>query len=215
MSTNLQTNLNNCVTYFWIISHQLRNISLTAFAPDGNLKVLGAPWSFPILSLTPQLLSPFAGSVRLYGQHSHAGEPRHLAALPRHHQARHGQAAAGGGPALSQEPVAAWRPHRGVLCALPRQDPTTVQGDHQTAPAPVVGGRRPSFVNSLHLSTHTQTHKHTETQRHSSRCEHVTCWPLCYFPLLPSASIKLSMWSVRTLAAERRNEDPVIRSDQF
>lgn len=99
----------------------------------------------------------FTGVVWLHSEHSHYWQPSHYIALQWHHQTRHNQETAWRRPAFPKKPIPTWGFNSGVPGALPRQNPTPVQRDHQTAPSTVLEGAQRShwmltFLTHTHFS---------------------------------------------------------------
>ncbi len=80
----------------------------------------------------------FIGIVWLYSEHSHHWQPSDHIALQRYHQTRHNQETAWRRPTFPKKSVSTRGFDSGVPGALPRQNTTPVQRDHQTAPTPVL-----------------------------------------------------------------------------
>lgn len=78
------------------------------------------------------------GFVWLHSEHSHHWQPRDHIALQRYHQTRHNQETAWRRPAFPKKSIPAWGFDSGVPGAFPRQNTTSVQRDHQTAPTTVL-----------------------------------------------------------------------------
>ncbi len=78
------------------------------------------------------------GIVWLYSEHSHHWQPSDHISLQRYHQTRHNQETAWRRPTFPKKSVSTWGFDSGVPGALPRQNTTPVQRDHQTAPTTVL-----------------------------------------------------------------------------
>lgn len=80
----------------------------------------------------------FIGVMWLHGEHSHHWQPNDHIALQRYHQTRYSEKTAWRRPAFPKKPITARGFNSGVPGAIPRQNTTPVQRDHQTASTPVL-----------------------------------------------------------------------------
>lgn len=94
------------------------------------------------------------GVVWLYSEHSHHWQPGNHIALQRYHQTRHNQETAWRRPAFPKKSVSTWGFDSGVPGALPRQNTTPVQRDHQTTPTTVLEERQWIHCTVTFFQTH-------------------------------------------------------------
>lgn len=78
------------------------------------------------------------GFVWLHSEHSHHWKPSHYIALQRYHQTRHNEETAWRRPTFPKKSIPTRGFDSGVPGALPGQNTTPVQRDHQTAPTTVL-----------------------------------------------------------------------------